>query len=248
MFVGSDSADIVDVLGYNGFDFVVIDMEHGPGNPASVLHQVRTAEARGMDVIARIPNIERTTVLRTLDIGVSGLKAPQVNDEESARELVRVAKYPPAGCRGFAATRAGGFGTTPISDYLHEANDEVMLIVQCETEEAVRNIDAIASIDEIDMIFIGPYDLSLSLGVPGELFHPKMLDAFERVITASNQYGKLTGTFVSSTEEVEKRIDQGFTYLTYGLDHYIFSQTCAKIANNVRSVIERSKATTPHLV
>jgi 4-hydroxy-2-oxoheptanedioate aldolase len=237
-FVGTDGADLVEILGNSGFDFVILDMEHAPGTPQSIMQQIRAAEGRGMDVIARLPNTGRTTVLRALDTGVSGVLAPQVNDAETARAFIGASLYPPLGCRGFASTRATGYGSAAsIPAYLAEANSDLLRAVQCETEQAVRNIEAIAGTKGLDMIFVGPYDLSLSLGVPGELFHPKMAESVDAVLAVCKKKEKLAGIFVSTPEETKKRLEQGFTFLAYSMDTLIFSAAAKNIANMVRSLI-----------
>jgi 4-hydroxy-2-oxoheptanedioate aldolase len=238
-FVGTDSADLVEILGISGFDFVILDMEHAPGTPQSIMGQIRAAEGRGVSVLARVPNIERTTVLRALDTGVSGILAPQVNDAAAAQAFSDAALYPPLGCRGFAATRATGYGSVAsIPDYLAEADSDLLRAVQCETEQAVRNIGAIAGLDYIDMIFVGPYDLSLSLGVPGNLFHPKMTAAVDTILAACKEQGKLTGVYVSAPEEAKKRLEQGFTFIAYSMDTLIFSAAAKNIVNTVKNLID----------
>jgi 4-hydroxy-2-oxoheptanedioate aldolase len=242
-FVGTDSVDLVEILGISGFDFVILDMEHAPGTPQSIMGQVRAAEGKGMSVLARLPNIGRTTVLRALDTGVSGILAPQVNDAAAAQAFVDASLYPPLGCRGFAGTRATGYGSAAsIPDYLAEANSDLLRAMQCETEQAVRNIDAVAGLDHIDMIFVGPYDLSLSLGVPGDLFHPKMIESVDAVLAVCKKRKKLTGTYVSTPEEAKRRLEQGFTFLAYSMDTLIFSAAAKNIVNAVRSLTGNARS------
>lgn len=241
-FAGMDSADAVEIIGRSGFDFVILDMEHAPGAPNSIMGQMRAAEGTGMDVLARLTNVERTTVLRTLDIGVSGVLAPQVNDAATARSFVDATLYPPLGCRGFAGTRAAGYGSAPILDYIAEANSDLLRMVQCETEQAVRDVEEIASIKNIDLIFVGPYDLSLSLGIPGDFFHPKMVDAVDKILAACGKSGKIAGIFVSSPEEMQKRIAQGFTFFAYSMDTLIFASATRAIVDTARrSIIEKER-------
>jgi 4-hydroxy-2-oxoheptanedioate aldolase len=241
-FAGTDSVDLVEILGNSGFDFVILDMEHAPGSPRSIMGQMRAAEGRGMDVLARMPNTERTTVLRTLDIGVSGVLAPQVNDVQTARAFIDASLYPPLGCRGFASTRASGYGTAPIPEYLAEADSDLLRIVQCETEQAVERIGQIASTPGVDMIFVGPYDLSLSLGVPGDLFHAKMISAVDAILAACEKSGKLTGIYVSAPEEALKRMEQGFTFITYSMDTLIFSAAARSITGELKGrIAERNR-------
>ena len=235
-FVGTDSADLVEILGINGFDFVVLDTEHSPGAPNSILGQMRVAERRGMEVLARLTNTERTTVLRTLDIGVSGVLAPQVNDVDTARSFIAATLYPPLGCRGFASTRASDYGAVSIPEYIAEANSDLLRMIQCETEQAVEDIENIASVEGVDLVFVGPYDLSLSLGVPGDLFHPKMVQAVDKILAACKKLGKPTGVFVTAPDEMQKRIDQGFTFFTYSMDTLIFANAVRNIVTTARTL------------
>ena len=241
MFVGTDSADVVEIIGRSGFDFVVLDMEHSPGAPNSMMGQLRAAESRGMEVFARLTNVERTTVLRTLDMGVSGVLAPQVNDVATARAFIDASLYPPLGCRGFASTRAAGYGTASVPEYIAEANSDLLRMVQCETEQAVGEIEEIASVKGIDLIFVGPYDLSLSLGVPGDLYHSKMAKAVKKILAVCKKLGKPTGIFVSSAEDLEKRIEQGFTFFTYSMDTLVFTAATSAMVKDARKIIEKKR-------
>ena len=236
-FVGTDSSDVVEVMGYGGFDFVILDMEHSPSSPISIMGQIRAAELRGMDALARLPNVDRTTVLRTLDIGVSGVLAPQVNDLATARAFIEASLYPPLGCRGFAPTRATGYGVASVPEYIAEANSDLLRMVQCETEQAVREVESIASLEGLDLIFVGPYDLSLSLGVPGDKFHPKMVEAVDKVLTVCKKLKKPIGIFVATPEEAKKRIEQGFTFIAYSMDTLILAAAVHNITGALRSLI-----------
>ena len=235
-FVSTDSADVVEAIGLCGLDFVILDMEHSPSAPNSIMGQMRVAELRGMDVLARLPNVERTTVLRTLDIGVSGILAPQVNDLPTARAFIEASLYPPLGRRGLGITRASNYGAAPVAEYITEANSDLLRMVQCETEQAVRKVGSIASIEGLDLIFIGPYDLSLSLGVPGDIFHPKMIEAVDKVLAVCKKLNKPAGIYVSSLGEAKTRIEQGFTLLAYSTDILILTAAAKNIVNSLRSM------------
>lgn len=234
-FVGTDSSDLVEILGISGFDFVILDTEHAPGTPRSIMGQMRAAERRGMDVVVRLTNTERTTVLRTLDIGVSGVLAPQMNDFETTRAFIEATLYPPLGCRGFAGTRATGYGAASVPEYLAEANADLLRMVQCETEQAVGNLEQIIAIPGIDVIFVGPFDLSLSLGVPGDIFNPKMVRAVDRIVEISKKHGKCLGIYVSTPEEARMRIDQGFTFIAQSMDTIIFASAAKNLVKDFRA-------------
>ena len=235
-FVSSDGVDMVEILGHSGFDFVVLDMEHAPGSPLSVMGQMRAAESRGMDVVVRLPDIERTTVLRTLDIGVSGVLATQVDGAGSVRSFLDVSLYPPQGSRGFANTRATAYGFAPIGDYIMDANNNLLRVIQCETERTVLDIEEIVGMQNVDLAFINPYGLSVSLGVLGDLFHPKMVEAVDKVLSASKQAGKAAGILVSTPEETKKRIEQGFTFFIYSMDTLIFGKAARGIVGMMQEL------------
>jgi 4-hydroxy-2-oxoheptanedioate aldolase len=192
-----------------------------------------------MSVLARLTNVERTTVLRTLDIGVSGVLAPQVNDAATAQAFIDATLYPPLGVRGFGASRASLYGNVSVPDYIAEANSDLLRMVQCETEQAVRDLEKIASLENIDVIFVGPYDLSLSLGVPGDLFHPKMVEAVDKVLATCKKLGKIAGVFVPSPEVAKKRIEQGFTFIACSVDTMIFAAAAREMGSALQGLTAR---------
>ena len=235
MFITLNCPDLVEITGLAGFDFCIIDTEHGPGNPESIQHMLRAAELRGVTPIVRIPDTAPVTVLRTLDVGAAGIEVPQINSLESARELVRSAKYFPLGERGACLTRSSRYGFVPgVAEYFEEANRETLVIVHCENKAGLDCLEEIASVDGIDVIFVGPYDLSQSFGVPGEIYHPVMVEAVDRALATAKACGKPAGIYVGSVEEAKVRIEQGFTYIAYSMDTLVFAEACREIADGVR--------------
>ncbi len=234
-FVGIDSPDLVEVMGLAGFDFCVIDTEHGPMDPGSIQHLIRAAGLSGMTPVVRVPRAEPVDILKVLDVGAHCIHVPQVNSPEMALSVARAARYHPSGMRGVAVPRALSYGLEPLDRALEEANREVMVIIHCENSEGLERLEEIAGVEGIDMVFVGPYDLSQSLGVPGQIFHPSMVKAVSRALDAINGAGKPAGIFVTSPDEAEKRIEQGFRYIGYSVDSLIFGKACRDVLSTLKN-------------
>lgn len=217
-FVMCNSADVVEVIALSGFDFIVIDTEHGPLSVESTQNLIRTAELRGITPITRVTESSETTILRSLDVGAHGIQVPQVNDRKTAEDVVKRAKYFPEGTRGVALPRAGEYGMVDPLEYFKVENEETMIVVHCENKIGLDNLEEIAKVPEIDVIFLGPFDMSQSLGIPGQVNHPLIEEAAERVLKICKEAGKGAGIFVSSGEQAKLRKDQGFQYITIGMD------------------------------
>ena len=234
-FITLNCPDLVEIAGLAGFDYCIIDTEHGPGNPESIQHMIRAAELRGMAPIVRVTDTAATTILRTLDVGAAGIQVPQVNSPETAENVVRSAKYFPKGDRGACLTRSSRYGFVPgVAEYFDEANRETLVIVHCENRQGLECLDGIAAVEGVDVIFVGPYDLSQSFGIPGQIYHPVMVDAVARALAAAKRAGKPAGIFVGSVEEAKARIEQGFTYIAYSTDSLVFAEVCKNIVGGIR--------------
>ncbi len=234
-FITLNCPDLVEIAGLAGFDYCIIDTEHGPGNPESIQNMLRAAELRGMDAIVRVTEPSATTILRTLDVGASGIQVPQVNSPETALDVVKFAKYFPRGERGACLTRSSRYGFVPgLAEYFEEANRDTMVIVHCENRMGLECLDEIAAVEGVDLIFVGPFDLSQSFGIPGQIYHPVMVEAVGKALASAKKAGKPAGIFVSSPEEGRARIEQGFTYIAYSTDSLIFAETCRGIVKGIR--------------
>ncbi|HCL79857.1 MAG TPA: 4-hydroxy-2-oxovalerate aldolase, partial [Synergistaceae bacterium] len=218
-----------------GFDFCIIDTEHGPGNPHSVQNMLRAAALRGIAPIVRVTDTAPTTILRTLDVGAAGIQVPQVNSRAAVEGVVSSAKYFPKGERGACLTRSSRYGfVTSVADYFAEANEDTAVIVHCENREGLDRLDEIASVDGVDVVFVGPYDLSQSYGIPGQIYHPVMVDAVARALSSIQRAGKPAGIFVGSVDEANKRIEQGFRYIAYNMDTLLFAELFRDIVKGVK--------------
>jgi 4-hydroxy-2-oxoheptanedioate aldolase len=180
---------LVGMIGYAGFDFVILDLEHVGVNPQTLEDLIRAAECCGLTPLVRVPGVEPGTILRALDAGAQGIVVPRVQDAAQAQQAVRAARYHPLGERGISGGRSTGFGTLPLADYMALANREIMVVAMIEDAAGVENIAAIAAVPGIDMVLEGAIDLSQSLGVPAQAQHPKVQEALRRVAAACRAQG-----------------------------------------------------------
>ena len=202
-----------------GFDWVCVDMEHGATDLESMTSIFRALDARGCVPVVRLPLNDPVWIHRCLDAGAKGLIVPMVNTPEQAEAAVAEAKYPPRGRRGFSYHRACCHGID-FSKYVEEANDEIAVIVQIEHKDAIANLDGIMATPDLDGVFIGPYDLSGSMGIVGQLDHPDMLAALGQYLAAAKAHGIAAGTHIvhPNPHNVAAAIDQGYTLLALALD------------------------------
>jgi len=233
-FVLCNAPDLVEIIGLSGFDFVVIDNEHSPLGHESSQHLIRAAELRGLTPIVRIPNSLESTILHTLDIGAHGIQVPQVNDAETAKAIISRSKYHPLGKRGVAFPRSADYGQTDIAKYFDSANSETMVVVHCENQTCLENLDAICQIPGIDVVFFGPYDMSQSMGITGQVTHPRIQEAAEKLVAAAKKHGKVAGIFAGSGALAKERAAQGFQYITVGMDTVLFAAKCKQEAEAFR--------------
>jgi len=211
IFINLDSIQAVELCGLLGFDFCLIDAEHAPFGPQYVEQMIRAADVSGMTPLVRVAQNERQVILRYLDVGAQGVQIPMVNTALQARAVVDATKYSPIGKRGLASvTRASRWGVgVQIPDYVARANDETMVIVQVETQESLDNLDSILAVPHIDLIFVGPTDLSQSFGIPGQPTHPKVIAALETVVARATQAGVPVGTVAPDAKLMKERFNQG---------------------------------------
>lgn len=181
------SALMVEMIGYAGYDFVLLDMEHVCLNPETLEHMVRAAEGAGMTALARVPGPDPGAILRALDCGAMGVVVPHVRYRADAELAVSASRYHPLGTRGISGGRTTGFGTIPLAAYLEQANREIMVVAMVEDREGVENIDEILSVPGLDMVLEGAVDLSQSYGVPAQPQHALVRQAVDRVAQACRQ-------------------------------------------------------------
>ncbi len=184
-FIRYPDAGLVEFVGYQGWDFLIFDGEHSPLETRDCQHMVRAAEISGVTPIVRVPSHEEHVLLRFMDTGAQGAQVPNVNSAADAEAVVQAVKYQPRGQRGLAGVRAAAYGQrSSLAEYIERANAETMVVVHIETVAAVEQISEIVAVEDIDAIFIGPMDLSHSLGHVGNPQHPDVRAAIDKVVEA----------------------------------------------------------------
>lgn len=186
--------ELVEVCGLVGYDYVLIDREHGALSPADVVSLVRAAQVSGVTPLVRVAWNHPVEILQALDAGAAGVMVPGIETEADARQAARAARYSPEGERGLAASRASGWGLNlPLPEYVQKANREAVVVLLVESAQGVDNAAAMAAVPGVDAVFFGPADLSQSLGLPGQVSHPSVVGALERGIRAVVAAGKVAG-------------------------------------------------------
>ncbi len=235
-FIASNAPDTVEICGILGFDFIVIDAEHGYVSPETSLPMIRAAQGRNMTPIVRISENSEALVLRTLDTGAEGIHIPQINTVSDGEKAIRYSKYFPLGTRGLSFHRACGYGTDDINKYLSSQNDETLVVFHCENEACLDDIDKIAAIEGLDVLIYGPFDMSQSMGIPGQVNHPDVEAGAQKMLDACKRNNVAAGIFCSDIKSAEERISQGFTYITVGVDCKVIADAYANIINGLRAI------------
>ena len=222
-FTQLTSTVAVEALGRTGLDYVLIDTEHSAVGIEFLSSAITAADAAGIVPLVRINDITRSKVLQPLDYGAQGLIVPAVETVEQVRRLVEYAKFPPVGNRGFCPTRDGGYGYDEVSMqgtdvYFAHANQETLLIPQCETVGCLEHIEEITAMDGVDGIFVGPFDLSIALGRPMAFDCDEMRAALDRILNACHKNNKMAFIFCGDAQAAKARAAQGFDSVTAGLD------------------------------
>lgn len=217
-FLNLGSPMTVEIAGLAGFDWLLIDHEHGPGGQDTLLHQLHAAAATPAFPIVRIAMNETARFKRVLDMGACGVMVPYVNTAAETRAAVAAMRYPPHGVRGVAKfNRGAGFGGDFEEYYLH-GRERLLTVIQIETPEGVANSDEIAAVDGADVLFVGPTDLSYNMGIRDQLEHPKFIEAAKKVAEAAIKHGKAAGVLVHVPALVPKMRELGYSFVALGSD------------------------------
>lgn len=227
------SAETAEIISKCGFDWLFLDGEHGPG---SILDWQRVLQAVGARsaCVLRVPSCSEVHIKKALDIGADGIIVPTINSAEQARDAVAWCRYPPQGKRGIGLARAHGYGLD-FADYMARANDDIAVVLQVEHIDAADNIDAIIAVDGVDAIFIGPYDLSASMGKTGQLDDPEVRAVIDGVAAACKQREMPLGYFGVSAESVKPFIDDGYRLICAGTDASFVTRGALQIIDELKS-------------
>ena len=216
----------VEALGNTGIDYIIIDMEHSPTGIDEASKYITAAEAAGLEPFVRVSGVDRKDILHTLDTGAKGIIVPCISHPDQVKELIQYAKFRPLGNRGYCATRDGLWGCADtykegMEGYMAIKNKEAMIIPQCETPGFLEHIEEIVAMDGVDGIMLGPYDLSIGLGIAGQFDHPIFMEAIDKVTKALKKVGKPAIVFTGNEDVANARIDQGFDSVIVGIDLWV---------------------------
>ena len=241
-FLGLGSPLTTEIMGMAGYDWALIDLEHGAGDERDTLGQLQALEHTSAAAIIRVESNARQRVHRVLDLGAHGIMFPRIDNAAQARDAVAAMRYPPLGVRGVAmANRACEFGST-FRDYLKIANEALLTIVQIETEASVKNVEEIAAVDGVDVLFIGPSDLTQGLGILGEFRHPTFVNAVERTSRAAAKFGKAAGILLPKPEDFAFFHEYGFRFLASGADGVLLNNAARSLVKMLHASLEREQA------
>jgi 4-hydroxy-2-oxoheptanedioate aldolase len=233
-FVGAASAVTAEVCAAAGVDWVLLDLEHGAGGEEQVGPVVLAAAAYGVPTVVRVESAARIRLGRVLDLGAAGVMLPRLDTAAEVAAALRHLRYPPEGGRGVATyNRACRFGLDPGA--LDRANTEILTVVQIESARAVEQVEEIAALDGVDVLFVGPRDLSHDLGVPGDIQAPSYLDALDRVRRAAQRFGKSCGLLVPDGAAAAEKHSQGWTFVAVGSDSSLLATALTSELTRIRT-------------
>ena len=223
---------VAELLVRAGFDWLTVDLEHSAITLESAAELIRTIDLAGCTPMVRVGSHDANVIKRVMDAGAHGIIASTVNTADQAAAIVAAVKYPPVGARGVGLSRAQGYADE-FEEHYRWLNEESIVFVQIEHIDAVRNIDSILRVPGVDGFFIGPYDLSASLGIPGDFTHPKMAEALATVRRAKERIGTVAGVHVVQpvAADVRQKMAEGYRFIAFGID-YLF------LLNQARSGLE----------
>jgi len=231
------SSVTAEIVGMSGFDWVLIDLEHGAGVEKDVLHQLQALEHTPAAAVVRIESAQRQRIHRVLDMGAEGVMVPRISNATEAAAVASGLHYPPDGNRGIAKmVRASGFGQN-FPDYYKNAKENILGIVQIETAEVLSHLDAVAALAGIDVLFIGPSDLSMELGIFGQFDHPLFKDAVHATVNAAQKAGKATGILLQHPDDYKKYHDIGIRLIACGADGTFVAEGARNMANKLKAML-----------
>lgn len=235
-----------EIVGLAGFDWVLIDLEHGAGTESAVLHQLQALEHTTAFPVVRIESFERQRIHRILDLGAGGIMCPRINNIEEARKFAAGLRYQPDGFRGVAKmVRASGFSRN-FDSYIRDIDKKVLGIIQVETTGILKHIHKIAFIDNIDVLFIGPADLTMALGIFGQFDHPLYLEALAETADAATKAGKAAGILMYDPNDFSKYHNIGFRFIACGADMTFVVNGANEMAGRLKSLAGQARITDPN--
>ena len=238
-FSKTEDPAMVEAMGYAGFDFLVLDLEHGPNTVLSLQNLVRAAQLSGILPIVRVKEDLPNVIGEVLDIGAGGVQVPKITTADEARAVIQAAKFAPLGMRGVCRyVRAADYSAKDRFEYFKEAN-EALVILHLEGRKALENAEDIIRVPGIDIIFIGPYDLAQSLGLMGQTDHPAVAGKLREIVKLCAPKGIAVGTFVETPRSAAKWIKLGVRYISYKVDTGIMLDAGRQIVGEIMGKVKK---------
>ncbi len=233
------SPSVAEILSALPLDWLLVDLEHSPVGWETLEDMLRAMRGSAVTPLVRVPSGEPAVLKRALDRGPWGVVVPLVSSGEEARQVVAACRYPPQGIRGVAGSRASGYGAT-LPEYFATWNEEVLVACQVETVQAVERVEEIAAVDGVDVLFVGPNDLSANLQRWRDLEWEGFRQAVDRVLAAARRHGKAAGVMCTGPEDALARVDQGFRFIALGSDARLLASAGLRATESVRAgLLER---------
>lgn len=228
------STALLDVICSSGFDFMILDREHAPISFESLQDLIIICESRSVSPIVRTTSATEAEILRSLDLGTHGIQIPNVSNFETVKNIVSFSKFPPIGNRGFSPfTRAANYNQKLPKDYTDIANSESLVIVQIEGIEGFKNLDQILTNQAVDIIFLGLFDISKALGVPGQIRSLQVRNTVESLVSKILANGKIAGAIATTPDDVSFLKQIGVRYLTYSVDVALIGERFTELVNTI---------------
>ncbi len=240
-WLNTGSSLTAEIVGLSGFDWVLIDLEHGAGSEKDVFHQLQALEHTPTAGIVRVESSEGQRIHRVLDMGAEGIMCPKIQSPADALQVVEGLHYPPIGKRGVAKmVRATGFGQN-FDQYYQDAMDNVLGVIQIETVSVLNHLDEIAGMNGVDVLFIGPADLSMELGIFGQFDHPIFKEAMQETVNAAQKAGKATGILFFNPKDYHTYHDLGIRFLACGSDATFVANGAKSLAQEMNGLRSNPK-------
>lgn len=236
VFCKTTAPEFIEVIGHAGFDFCILDMEHGPANLETLQNLVRAAEVSGVMPIVRTRDCSAESVSQPLDLGAAGVQVPQMSSRADAEAVVDAARFAPLGHRGVCRfVRAAQYSALDRAAYFKAAN-QALVVLQLEST-CLGEYEKIADVPGVDILFIGPYDLSQALGLPGQIEDPRVLEKMQEIIAVAKRKGKTIGVFADSLTQARRWIEAGVQYIAYSVDVGLFCAVCRDTVTALKKLI-----------
>jgi len=222
------------ILKQTGFEYFMLDMEHGGYNLESVADLIRVGRLLDLCPLVRVVSGEYDWIARTLDQGAMGLMLPRVESRAQVEHFVACAQYPPLGKRGSAGGAHREYATVAVADFLAASNRETLLIIQIENRPALEQLDDLLTVPGVDVALVGPEDMSIALGIPGDMDHPALEDAMRRVVSACQRHGVVPGVFAASVPQARRWLGLGMRFLLYATDVLLYQEAARQALSQIK--------------